>query len=172
MGTKRQTIQIQDCSTKHNSTNQMTIWTRNAYFMNVFPLPLCFSRLFFLYFSSLHLWMQKSRLLRQICTHLPKALFNSQVPDRILFLTHFPLVPYIWEMCCFERLDFWFIRMLRNKPREGNTITFSKQSSGVFVTLQKFLVVSDIQLPPFPELCLPTRPATYFEASILGWWRI
>lgn len=79
---------------------------------------------------------------------------NTRTPDRILFLTQFPLVPYIWEMCCFKSPDFWFIRMLRNRTQESNTITFSKQSSGVFVTLQKFLVVSDIQLPPLPELSL------------------
>lgn len=117
-----------------------------------FPLPSASHSS--LYFSSLHLRTQNSRHLHQMCTHLPKALFNPRTPDRILFLTQFPLVPYIWEMCCFKSLDFWFIRMLRNRPQESNTIIFSQQSSGVFVTLQKFLAVSDIQLPPFPELSL------------------
>lgn len=64
-----------------------------------------------------------------------------------------PLFPYIWETCCFKSLDFWVYKNAEEQaPGKQYCNTF--QSSGVFVTLQKFLVVSDIQLPRFPELAL------------------
>lgn len=67
---------------------------------------------------------------------------------------HLPsiLFPYLWEMCCFESPEFSVLRMLRKRPPEGNTVTFSKQSSGDLWPYKNFWWFFDIQLPPFPEL--------------------
>lgn len=100
--------------------------------------------------------------------HLSKALFNAQIDTRQNSLPYPVLFPYIWE-----RFPIFEKRFLVCKNAEEEAP--GKQYLNIFqvaiwgsVTLQQFLVVFDIQLPPFAELSPSPHILPHIWGQVFG----